>query len=269
MIKRIVFIVIVSLIFHFNGCDVSENVDLVDNHVEHIVVQAELVKDSVFEGVQFTKTMSLTEQFDISKAEIKDAVAYIEIDGSQVIPLHYSESGIYKSLHKFRITGNSTYELIAEVNGTLIYSKTIVPDTVIVSSSALIENSYVTCRIKGQTDEVYGAAWSAFPIFKAERFHSIVDGDPDNNYIATVRTQNIPDSIFQFISNELRIEVYSFDKAFKEFFNSVDKSSSLSDIFAQGSGGIVEWNVYGENVIGLFIGYAKSKLLKPNFGKTK
>ena len=53
------------------------------------------------------------------------------------------------------------------------------------------------------------------------------------------------------------IQVFSFDKSFKSYFDSRTSGNSVDDPFIQG-GGTVEWNVQGDNVIGMFVGVAQS-----------
>ena len=78
-----IFFLIISLFFLYliSGC---ENVDVINPQVdyqEYIVVRAELRAYNPFEGVSFTKTLPLDMNYDIKKAELKDVIAYLKIDG--------------------------------------------------------------------------------------------------------------------------------------------------------------------------------------------
>ena len=85
-------------------------------------------------------------------------------------------------------------------------------------------------------------------------FHVSVPESIYYNSTVEVYTSAIPEQFLNSIYNGLRLlEVYSFDKSFKAYFNSRTSGSSIEDPFIQG-GGKVEWNVQGENVIGMFIG---------------
>ena len=75
-----------------------------------------------------------------------------------------------------------------------------------------------------------------------------------------VRTSPVPVEFRSPVYNNRRfIQVYSFDKSFNKYFNSRTSGQSINDPFVQG-GGTVEWNVYGDNVIGMFIGVAEGDL---------
>ncbi len=53
----------------------------------------------------------------------------------------------------------------------------------------------------------------------------------------------------------LNLEVYSFDSDYREYYYSRKNNKPIENIFSEG-GGSVFWNVQGENVIGMFIGYS-------------
>jgi hypothetical protein len=55
------------------------------------------------------------------------------------------------------------------------------------------------------------------------------------------------------------MEIYSFDKAYLKYYNSKGNQQIINNTFIQGGGSVV-WNVFGDDVIGLFIGVAKSKI---------
>ena len=85
---------------------------------------------------------------------------------------------------------------------------------------------------------------------------SQTNDDPD----VLARTTVMPEKYSSPIYNERRfIQVYAFDKQFKPFFNSKDNNQPVGNYFIQG-GGSIAWNVYGDHVIGLFIGIAISHL---------
>jgi hypothetical protein len=57
--------------------------------------------------------------------------------------------------------------------------------------------------------------------------------------------------------------VYAFDSAYREYFNTKENNQPIQDSFAQG-GGLINWNVQGNNTIGLFIGIAKGDIINAN-----
>ncbi|HSP86552.1 MAG TPA: hypothetical protein VLN45_00340, partial [Ignavibacteriaceae bacterium] len=98
-------------------------------------------------------------------------------------------------------------------------------------------------------------------ISKAEDFYSVTKPDAGTSGLL-VRTQNIPDKYNTDFYKEITyVKVYSFDKPFFEYFKSKVNNRPVNDPFIQ-SGGAVAWNVYGENVIGLFIGVSEGGILK-------
>ncbi len=80
----------------FSSCENSTDVVIDLPYTEYTVVDAQLVAFQIFQGVTLTHTLPLGEEFDIKKAEIKDAVMYMVENGVRVIPLHYSADGLYK-----------------------------------------------------------------------------------------------------------------------------------------------------------------------------
>ena len=69
-----------------------------------------------------------------------------------------------------------------------------------------------------------------------------------------MRTSPLPEDFRSPAYNDSRfIQVVSFDKSFKNYFHSRTSGQGINDPFVQG-GGVVEWNVQGDKVIGMFIG---------------
>ena len=259
---------IILLLLLTAGCEQINDVEIEIGHNEFIVVQGEVKNGFVFEGVSFTKTLPLGEPFDIQKAEIKNVEAFIVVNGLQVVPIHYVKDGIYKPYSNLLIRTGNTYELFAKIDGKAIYSKTKVPRRP-EPRNILYQNSYLSANIMPAKDEVYGATWvikgtTNNIISAAEDFFSITA--PVNNDLSTdvsIRTQDVTQQYSNDFYRDLTyIKVYSFDKPYLEYFKSKDNNSSVSNIFTQG-GGAVAWNVYGDNVIGLFIGVSESATLQP------
>jgi hypothetical protein len=243
-----------------SSCFSTDVVEVEIPNEEFIVVQSTLKKDSIFTGVLFTKTLSLNESYDIENAELTDVIAYILIDETLTIPLHYSKNGIYLPLYPHRIKGGSLYELFAEYKGTQIYSRTFVPDNIQVIDAELSVDGYIKLKVKANDNYVFGALWETYDSFKiisAEDFHSIVPEEVgDGNYI-NVRSEDIPE---EYLDNYLNARVYAFDKFYRNYFQSKgnNKSDSLfSNVTSP------NWNINStsSNVIGLFIGMTKSELI--------
>ena len=252
------------------GCEKIDIVEIELVHTPKFVVQAELIANENFRGVTFTKTISINEEFDIKKAEITTAVTYLKINGVQVVTLKYFNNGLYKPLDDLWIIEGNTYELFAKIEDELIYSKTRVPYKADVTNINLTDEEYLEANIIAKESEVYGSVWavntSANPnnAIMDSDFHSIVSASEDNINTALCRTSILPENYqTPYFRDFLFIQVYSFDKAYKDYFNTKLSNQPIQDSFAQG-GGIINWNVQGNNTIGLFIGLTKSELFKVN-----
>jgi hypothetical protein len=118
--------------------------------------------------------------------------------------------------------------------------------------------------VPSRHNEVYAALWaiSSAPFIKAEDYFSVsVPTEISPISTINVRTSPLPEEFRSPAYNNRRfIQVFSFDKSFKNYFNSRTSGQGISDPFVQG-GGTVEWNVYGDNVIGMFIGVAEGELV--------
>ncbi|MDA3860226.1 MAG: hypothetical protein PF445_03280 [Melioribacteraceae bacterium] len=258
--KRIILIYSVAL-FLISSCLSTDVVEVEMPYDKYIVVQGTLEKDSIFSGVRFTKTLSLNEPYQIKNSELTDVTAYLLIDETITIPLHYSHEGIYLPLYPHKIKVGSVYELFAEVLDTKIYSKTIVPDSIVVAKSELYFDEYIISEVKVNRNYVYGSVWEAYPSYNkvtAEDFHSIVPSIEENDKYTNVRTVNVPGEYLN--GSLLYARVYAFDKFYREYF--LSKGNNQSDsLFSNVTS--PNWNINSSSseVIGLFVGMAKSKPL--------
>ena len=251
--------------FLFVSCENSTDVETDIQYQEYTVINAQLSAGNIFEGVTITHTLPLGVEYDIHKAEIKDAIAYIREDGVKIVPIHYTSDGVYKPITVFPIKAGSQYELFASVDGKSIYSKTFVPDTPSVVQVLNVNNNYLTAEVSARPNVAYGAAWIISQgnySQEANDFHSIVTADHFPSDI-TVRTIDIPAPYNTVAySNSFYVQIYAFDQAYKDYFITKTNSSPIENTFTSG-GGAVAWNVYGENVIGLFIGIAEGYKIHP------
>jgi len=259
--------VLISLVFIslFSGCESEEivNVDLV--YEEYTVVQAELIPGKHFPGVRFTRTLPLGVPYNIKDAEIKNITAYLRLNGVQVIPINYTDDGLYKPLYNFYINEGDTYELFAEHGEKYIYSITKIPLKPEVTTTNYDRNDYhLYADVKVKQDEVYSALWivTLGNAIRAEDFFSVASSD--NQYSTVrVRTSPVPEEFLSGIYSGTRmIQVFALDKSFKDYFHTRNSSQQLNDPFIQGTGGAVEWNVQGDKVIGLFIGITPGDIIE-------
>lgn len=251
--------------FLFSSCENSTDVNSNLEYKEYTVINAQLSAGNIFEGVTITHTLPLGVQYDIQKAEIKDAIAYIRENGVKIIPVHYVSNGLYKPITNLVINCGEQYELFASINGKSVYSKTYVPDTPGVVQALNVNNNYLVAEVTAKPNEAYGAAWIISEgnySSKAGDFQSIV---ASKNFPADidVRTIDIP-APYNTISYSdfFYIQVYAFDKAYKDYFITKSNGNPIDNTFTSG-GGAVAWNVYGENVIGLFMGMTEGYKVHP------
>jgi hypothetical protein len=258
--KKIVSIV--ALILLLIACEDEQIVDIDTAHEEFTVVQAELKQNGRFPGVRFTKTLPLGTPYDIEAAELKNIIAYIRINGIQIIPLHYTTDGLYKPLYDVYIENGQVYELFAERDETFIYGKTIIPQKPTITQSNYNQGEYyLEAQVRSFEGEVYSALWiiNSSTIEKAPDYFSVsVPTNITANSTVNVRSMILPEEYrrSEYKSSRL-IQVFAFDKSFKSYFDSRTSGNSVDDPFIQG-GGSIEWNVQGDNVIGMFIGVAES-----------
>jgi hypothetical protein len=265
MLIRILTAILVCA-FIFQACENSTDVSTELPYREYTVINAQLSANKSFQGVTITHTLPLGSVYDIKKAEIKNAIVYLQENSVKIIPLHYTVDGLYKSVNPFGINVGSQYELFAEIGNQKVYSKTIIPDFPVVVSVTNNNNQYLTAEVNGRPGEVYGAVWVNIDIGslapKAGDFHSVVTADY-YPYDVIVRTLAIPPPYnIPAYSNSFQIEVYAFDKAYKDYFVTRTAGNPIDNTFTSG-GGIVIGNVYGDDVIGLFIGLAEGDPIHP------
>ncbi|MCH7974280.1 MAG: DUF4249 family protein [Bacteroidetes bacterium] len=248
------------------GCDQVEVITPDTSFKENVVVRAELLGGENFTGVSFTKTLPLNIAYSILAAELKNVTAYLKINNSQVVPLHYTNNGLYKPLYDLKIKISTTYELFATYNGKSIYSKTRVPANPNITNVIYRDEYFLQGEVPANKEEAFGAAWvisSQFntPNIITDDFYSIVTPLNNSSNKITVRTKVIPVQFRSNIQKQLtKIKVYAFDKAYADYFNTKSNGKSVEDAFAHG-GNNIAWNVEGENAIGLFIGTAHSSLI--------
>lgn len=249
------------------GCEKTRILEADLQSEEYIVVQSELKSDSLFSGVKFSRTLPLNEKYSESLAAVNNVEAYIKVNGVQVIPLHNEGNGLYKTLYDYKIIPGNTYELIGKVDGRSIYSKTYVPRTPEIVNAFYQNDFVITAQVKPHQNEAYGAVWviNNGSIFSTEanEFYSI-ETSANMNANINIQTQIIPEKYrTSYYVDQTFIKIYSFAGSFLNYFNTKGNNKPIDNSFIQG-GGAVAWNVYGVNVIGLFIGMAESALVKPN-----
>ena len=259
------YLIIVPLVFILLSCEKTQVVESDVSYQTFAVVSCELNSESLFTGVNFTKTLPIGTPYDIKAAELKDVLAYIRINGVQIIPLHYVSDGLYMPLYELYIQSGNTYELFAEWEGKVIYSSSKVPSPPEINNvNYNAGGKNLGANIKAAPGEVYGAIWIiGNGIEKASSFPNLSTPVPEAVNINVI-TSEIPDKYSGSDYNGMRnIQVFSYDKQYTAYFNSVKMNVPLGNAFLQ-NGGTTGWNVLGNNVIGMFIGVGKGTIRNVN-----
>ncbi len=263
-LKQILF----CLFFVLSGCENEEllNPELI--YKEQVVVHCQILPENSFPGVSLTRTLPLDVIFDIDLAEIKDAEMYLRVDGFNVIPLHYTENGMYMPLYDFTPNENEYYELFGQWNGYSFYAKTKVPVEPTVNSVNInLGDYYSEANVSTFPDEVYAALWAVDKgtFETAPDFYNVsVPEEYSVNSSIVVRTASYPAEYQSSDYNGRRyIRVYSFDSSFDDYFNTKIHNKEINNPYVQGSGNTI-WNIEGNDVIGMFIGMNESYYLPVN-----
>lgn len=250
------------------GC---EKVNVLENNIvfeEYLVIRAELPSGKFFDGVRITKTLPFDVEYTIKKAEIKDANAYLRINYLQIIPLHYSDSALYTTLNNFKIIAGTTYELFVELGSKKFYAITKAPQLPTIEKTSYYNDSVLQISVIPKINEVYGGIWNIIAggtdiIAAANDYNNLYqDINPTGYTGINVLTKEIPREYRNvYYRTMLYAQVFAYDKPYMDYYKSKNNNQVIENIFAQG-GGPVSWNVYGDKVIGLFIGSAASNPIK-------
>lgn len=264
------YFILISFIFLsiFTGCENEEIISPKISYDELLVIQSELITNSVFPGVRVTKTLPLGVPFNIKNAEIKNATLYLRVNGIKIIPLHYTSDGLYKPLYEFKVQKGELYELFGERDIQTFYAKTIIPFKPEVNSTSYnLSGNFAEATVKSFKDEVYAALWIVDTgiIKTADNFYSV--SVPEN--VSEISTINVRSAAYlkEYRTSEYNggrfIQVYAFDRSFDDYFKTKVQSETISNPYVQESGSTI-WNIQGAKVIGMFIGITEGDILMVN-----
>ena len=267
--KNFLFLItLATLILIPTGCEDIDVVELEIEYTQKIVIQSELVVGEYFEGVYLSYTSPLNELYVEDSAAISDATLFLLVDSVKVIPLHYRGSGRYESYNEFRIRSGHIYELYGVVGESNIYAKTIIPNIPEFNNAKFVPDGYISSIIDKKEGEVYGAIWLmannalSLPFDKANDFYAITAKENPIDEEILVRTTLLDiDYLSTFYSDKIFLQIFAFDESYYDYFITKNNNVPIEDNFSQG-GGPINWNVKGDNVIGLFIGTAKTNFIK-------
>lgn len=258
--KTLSLIFLLSTILFITGCEKVDIVEIELPYHEKIVVNGIMQENVPLNGIHIYKTLPLDEEYSINKAEIRDAIVYIQ-EGVKIIPLKFVSNGLYRPLSSFIPQKSKTYEFFAKWNDKNVYAKTYVPANPKIISAYLITDasgSYIQAEIQNEVGAIFGAKCIVMEgssvLYESNDIYNVSEHNDDKNAVITIRTPLIPRDILNTFKNNLSIKVFAFDKQFYNYSVTKKYSFPVKDTFVQ-SGGEVEWNVYGDG-IGLFLGYS-------------
>lgn len=228
---------------------------------EKIVVYGRLKGGTNEITISFSKSFPIDESLRREDTAIKDLVSYLWSESQGIYPLVYDSQNNYIPIENLIVNMETEYELHANIGSERIFARTIVPSEADVQEIEFIED-YITCKILPKANSVYGCKYNIIPLnynfnkLVENTFFEISEKVENTSDVIQIRSSALP---FEFLENVdgyiLNLEVYSFDTDYHEYYYSRKNNKPIENIFSEG-GGSVFWNVQGENVIGMFIGYS-------------
>ncbi|HCY74608.1 MAG TPA: hypothetical protein DHV28_01685 [Ignavibacteriales bacterium] len=257
-------IISLLLLLIFTSCENEELLNVDSAYKELLVVQSEITPGSNFPGVRLTKTLPLGIPYDINLSEIKDATIYIRIDSIKIIPLHYTTEGFYKPLYDLPVSSGEYYELFGERGNQTFYAKTKIPYQPNLENVFFdINGFYAGADVYSYSNECYAALWKvdAGTLKSADDFFQISTAENEmSGGTISVRAASYPQEYQTNAYNGKRyIQIFSFDESFEKYFTTKSGNQVINNPYVQGTGS-TDWNVEGRDVVGMFIGYARSDI---------
>ena len=265
MKKIIINILFLAVVITLFSC---EQIDVIESSIpykEFKIVNGRLIGDSTSVKISFTKSFPIEQNLSKEEVALKEVTAYIWSETQGIFPLVHIKNGIYSPINELYITQGTKYELYADIKGEKIYSETHVPLKPTIAEVKL-EGEYLKCTLVPTMGSVYAAKYVIHSLlnnnegFIDSTFYEVTNKLTDTTNSVDVRTSNIP---IQYFDNpeqySLQLLLYSFDESYSDYFERRKNNKPIENIFSEG-GGSVYWNVYGENAIGLFVGYTKTLL---------
>lgn len=254
-------IIILFLLFIINSS--CENIDIIEHDLpyeEVYIVSGKMTAGDVYPEITFTKSFPLNAEFNIDGYKLEDVTAYIKTEDQKIYPLEYLKDGIYKPKYSLKILPNNRYELFALIEETHINASTLAPALPEVVNVEFVAG-HISCEIKPQKDVVYSCIYiirddSRNIVFRDSEFFSVEGPFDENEKSIFIRSKDVPvEEQISVTDKRLGVEIYAWDKSYKKYFETKNNNKPIDDIFSQG-GGSINWNVTGDNVIGMFIGYS-------------
>ncbi len=211
--------------------------------------------------ISFSKSFSIDENLSREDTALKNLVTYLWSETQGIYPLVYDNQNNYIPIDQLNVMMDTEYELHANIGSERIFARTTVPLKAEVQAVEFIED-YMTCKILPEKNSVYGCKYTIIPLndnlnkIIENTFFEISEKVENDMEVIQIRTMALPIEYLEKVDNYiLNLEVYSFDSDYREYYYSRKNNKPIENIFSEG-GGSVFWNVQGENVIGMFIGYS-------------
>ncbi|MCB0730573.1 MAG: DUF4249 family protein [Ignavibacteriae bacterium] len=224
------------------------------------VVNGRLKAQSENIEISFSKSFALDENYTKSETAIENLTTYLWSENQGIFPLIHVGDGIYSQKDEIEIRPGQTYELHARIGDDRVYASTYIPVEPDIQEIQITEN-FIICKIIPNPNTVYGCKFSLVSIYNSSEslieniFYEISDAVENIADLVIIRTSELPEEYFENSKNyKINLEVYAFDEDYKDYFDTRLNNKPVENIFSEG-GGSVFWNVQGDNVIGMFIGY--------------
>ena len=228
---------------------------------EKIVVYGRLKGGTNEITISFSKSFAIEESLNREDTAIKNLVTYLWSESQGIYPLVFDNQNNYIPYENLNVMMDTEYELHANIGSERIFARTIVPLKAEVQEIQFIED-YMTCKILPKDNIVYGCKYNIIPLndnlntISENTFFEISEKVENTSDVIQIRTMALPIEYLENVdSYALNLEVYSFDSDYRDYYYSRKNNKPIENIFSEG-GGSVFWNVQGDNVIGMFIGYS-------------
>lgn len=252
---------LIVLLILFISC---EEISIIEEDIpyeELYVINGQVVGNTRDVEVTITKSFPIEMNVERGDVEIDSLVVFIIAENQGVWALKSDEDGNYNPIEEVIVDVGATYELyIVFNNEKRIFTSTYVPPTPEVEE-ILIEDRFITCKVMPAENTVYGCKYHITSLrdgnkfFNETIFYELTNRLENIEQAVSFRTSNLPD---EYLSEpdeySVSVEIFAFDEVYKDYYETRENNKPIENIFSEG-GGSVFWNVEGENVIGMFIGY--------------
>ncbi len=254
--KIINLILIAFIAISIISCE--ENMGTVDlPYSELIVIRGELIAGNPISGIIITKTLPPLDNYELDKALIPSAKAYIEYNSTKY-PLIYDESIRTYYCNDIIPHVGEKYKIVVQWQGHTASAITTIPapidsvDDIKLEIINITEDyySYQQLIVKGRVKSSHNVV-----IYSCiDNFHSYWS----NSYVRKLKSgfdgQLLLFTEDYYYSNQLpdKLIVGTFDLDFYDYYYTKDNGNQVDDAFSINAE-IIKWNINGDG-IGMFIG---------------